>query len=1187
MKRPSVIFACVFIVFALVVNLHAQDGNTATMLQAIQATTPVPASFATNGSNFYSAQHAPDTAEPWPPLPGNIRGLDVWALGDGFFLLDDREVDYSDLSQLQGRGGMQTMSMDPNDPGDGDGTNTYTPNFFPPFTPTTNDLWLQITNVASGLAYVNLNNATNYVYEIWNKTDLSFTNWNIELGVWPTNKVVMPFIVPELGRTNLYIWARDWTGITSNGNLTPEWWFWKYFGTLALSDTNLDTQGNTLYYDYTNSSDPNIINFLLMATNNYVNNMSVPLELNIIAGTPSYMAVSVDNTNYASASTWQAYTGTNLAVNLGLTEGWHDVWVGLKGLPSDATRTWVETRLKLDFTPPTILVTNPVAGGTVSVPMLQVQGYSPETLSSITYDITNAAGLLTNRLALVVQEFYDTNQTDQTTNYFQCYDIPLTNGLNTIIIHATDLAGNTSSTNVSYTLNYSMDHVAPVFSVVWPQAGAAIGGSQFTVHGKVDDIQAKISALIVDASGNTNTVAGQVQRSGTVWINNLPLSAGTNSLIVTATDAAGNVSLTNLTLYRSGVLVTVNPLASDQLNQSSVSVSGTVSVTNSTVYVNGILATVNSNGVWSADEVPVGAAGMAVFDVQASVGGTNGLTEAHQPQPATVGLKSYSGSQVYVYSGTSSLYWYDTVNWSYDVGGHWSLNDSFLGPDSRSFPPSENGNAPIDPPWQYSFLFGVNGSGKAFVHGSPGTPSAWVPFSWTWNSIIQTRVMIQPSDMSPTDQTSLYLVRACALEVSDAKYGEDTLLNFNSLFFYNQSGYDGDMPLPPEWLKINNKKLVNSGLMNEDGAYWGETVVSGPQGANVDVTPTATRLFGYNDYTFNVQAQELQLKIVDASSGTDLTAQTNTVIVGQQINLRCQWSLTNAVLTNFPLANFQWTVPGNTFSDYVATVESAVLYTNFPTTHSNVLFYWSDGATNRTVQCSATINGQRISAQATFNVLRPEVTWTLTPKDTVAVDTNFDADPIFNGYYFLRTGKNFSTNDVGMLYAFQVTDLKGITNDYNFQFYQITTIDWRKNIQFTEGTNSYALSQSVAGTAYDEQFPYPWHIYSKTNGYATDTPADPLTADIAFLWRADRFEDYLMFTPVGGKPVPIKMAAWNWYGRAQRTNSTSPPTFVGVTPFTNAQAAIGIDCFIYPTWITNVANLKTNWQSHLSLYPTP
>jgi hypothetical protein len=44
---------------------------------------------------------------------------------------------------------------------------------------------------------------------------------------------------------------------------------------------------------------------------------------------------------------------------------------------------------------------------------------------------------------------------EYTSDYFQCYDILLTNGLNTITLHATDPAGNTTTTNITVTLDYA------------------------------------------------------------------------------------------------------------------------------------------------------------------------------------------------------------------------------------------------------------------------------------------------------------------------------------------------------------------------------------------------------------------------------------------------------------------------------------------------------------------------------------------------------------------------------------------------------------------------------------------------------------------------------------------------------------------------------------------------------------
>jgi hypothetical protein len=93
---------------------------------------------------------------------------------------------------------------------------------------------------------LNLHNGTNLVYAIWSTTNL-LAGWQVETEVWPTNGTVTPtttpFTVATLARQNLFLQAEDWTGVTENGNTTPEWWFWANFGTVALSDTNLDSSG--------------------------------------------------------------------------------------------------------------------------------------------------------------------------------------------------------------------------------------------------------------------------------------------------------------------------------------------------------------------------------------------------------------------------------------------------------------------------------------------------------------------------------------------------------------------------------------------------------------------------------------------------------------------------------------------------------------------------------------------------------------------------------------------------------------------------------------------------------------------------------------------------------------------------------------------------------------------------------
>ena len=169
-------------------------------------------------------------------------------------------------------------------------------------------------------------------------------------------------------------------------------------------------------------------------------------------------------------------------------------------------------------------------------PILQLQGYATKELSSVTYDVTNAAGWLTNQPAVVLSRYYDTNLGQFTTNTFQAFDLDLTPGANQITIYAKDLAGNVTTTNLTYTLDYS-GKTNPVIGLYWPVDGSQICGSNFTWRGSVDDPTVTLSAQIVDTSGDTNVVNGIVERNGNFWVENLPLASGMNSLTLTATDA--------------------------------------------------------------------------------------------------------------------------------------------------------------------------------------------------------------------------------------------------------------------------------------------------------------------------------------------------------------------------------------------------------------------------------------------------------------------------------------------------------------------------------------------------------------------------------------------------------------------------------------------------------------------------
>ena len=642
----------------------------------------------------------------------------------------------------------------------------------------------------------------------------------------------------------------------------PDWWEIKYFGRAGMDpDFQPACDGMTLWLDYQFSKDPNVITFTLSTSNQYVTGSTVPVQLNVQNGEPSRMAVAVITSNIVvvpnqlfdindvfAGAPWHPYD-PNIVVSLNSGDGEYYIWVGLKGISPDARSTWNGTRLTVDTAPPTLMITNPV-NGIVSRPIVQMQGCANESLSSLTYDVSNAAGVWTNQTGYVTGQFCDTTLLAITTNYFQCYNVVLaSNGDNLITLHATDLAGNTSTTNLVVIFDASADTNPPELTVIWPQSGTYVSGSNFTLQAQVSDPMMVIVASIVDGSGNTNIVQGLVEQSGLVWVQNLPLAGGTNMLAVIATDSAGNTTMTNLLLVQSSILVTMNPLAGDQLNESSVNVSGTVSDPSCAITVNGAAATVSPDGTWKADNVSASSSGTATFDVEVYSGTLPNLLRSNlDPTPLDAPLIGNAGSQSFamklpVKVGLMSFIGHTTSH-GVIAGGSFAAVNPCCGP---AFGNSEN-----TVKWTYQ----AGGSEAGYDYSSgyyncpPGLPGWFMIASprneeWSnplpagrdaygapWGNVsdaeyyYRTHVMIEPQGQVAAGTTATYLVQAEAWDVK------------------------GGGQLPSYTLRIRGMPLM------DDGAGSGRIVFSAPGGINVDVTPMAAK-----NYDFTVQATELNLKL--------------------------------------------------------------------------------------------------------------------------------------------------------------------------------------------------------------------------------------------------------------------------------------------------------------------------------------
>jgi len=68
------------------------DPTLAAQLEAVEKLPTTAADTLPRYGTFYSAQFPY-----WPPLPADIIGVPVWNLGDGWFLLDDLQINYSQM----------------------------------------------------------------------------------------------------------------------------------------------------------------------------------------------------------------------------------------------------------------------------------------------------------------------------------------------------------------------------------------------------------------------------------------------------------------------------------------------------------------------------------------------------------------------------------------------------------------------------------------------------------------------------------------------------------------------------------------------------------------------------------------------------------------------------------------------------------------------------------------------------------------------------------------------------------------------------------------------------------------------------------------------------------------------------------------------------------------------------------
>ncbi len=405
-----------------------------------------------------------------------------------------------------------------------------------------------------------------------------------------------------------------------------------------------------------------MIQFTLSVTNQYVNSTAVPVQLSVLGGSPSYIAILVNDTNTADAS-WQPFTSTNLWVPTP-TDGAYVIAVGLCGPAKNATLTWQCVTVVRDTTPLILVLTN-LAALSGSRPFIDPAGYATRSLSALSWTLLDANGGMSGGNGAVVAKDWNLPDQFHATNWFQCLDLALALGTNSISIQAVDWAGNVATTNFAYVFDTNGDTTPPALTLLWPQDGTQISGNSFTVQAWMDDDTATAALQYTDSSGILQTMNGLVERGGNMWVEGVPLAAGTNSFSLTATDAAGNVSTTNFSVVQSTVALTVAPLFQDQMQYGYATVIVTVGGSALAVTVNGVAGTSSDGQSWEADNVPLPPGGTVTLQATAQMAdGSAAQTLLEEDRQPIVFTQTYSFGLGYSLS-----------NYLSECGGGWTATD--------------------------------------------------------------------------------------------------------------------------------------------------------------------------------------------------------------------------------------------------------------------------------------------------------------------------------------------------------------------------------------------------------------------------------------------------------------------------------------------------------------------------------
>ena len=236
----------------------------------------------------------------------------------------------------------------------------------------------------------------------------------------------------------------------------------------------------------------------------------------------------------ADTGTWQSLSTSATSYTFtGLTDGSHNLWVRATTANAQTTVYLVVT---VDTTDPTVTITAPMGNPWVNV--------TSENLAFTATDATSGLASLTVSL--------DNGTAVDVTGDTSYRLSGLTDGAHQAVLTATDHAGN-SATATAY---FHVDATPPTVTFSAPTDGATLTSSSVAVQWLVTDAGSGLVSVVISLDSGT---AQTVTPGGTQTYSGL--SDGLHSVLIRATDAAGNVRTASISFTVNTQLLGNNALA--------------------------------------------------------------------------------------------------------------------------------------------------------------------------------------------------------------------------------------------------------------------------------------------------------------------------------------------------------------------------------------------------------------------------------------------------------------------------------------------------------------------------------------------------------------------------------------------------------------------------------------------------